>query len=98
MTETPDLFAPQPRARNSDPATSHKAAAAFRGKPCHSHYVAIMGALWRPMSAREIAKCTGMTMEQVCRRLPELQQRGEVAPTGEERDGCRVWTKINKNR
>jgi len=54
-----------------------------------------MGALWRPMTGREIGKLAGMTMEQASRRLPELEQRGEVRPTGEERDGCRVWARVN---
>jgi len=31
--QQPDLFTPQPRARNSDPQTSQDAARAFRGKP-----------------------------------------------------------------
>ena len=92
---TPDLFSPQPRARATDPQTSHDAARAFRGKPCRNHYLLILGVMHRPMTGREIAKLTGLSMEQVCRRLPELEQRGEVRPTGEERDGCRVWARVN---
>jgi hypothetical protein len=93
---TPDLFAPQPRARNTDPSTSHAAAASMLGDPCRCQRAAILGVLWRPMTAGEIGRLTGLSMEQVCRRLPELEQGGHARPTGQERPGpsgrlCRVW-------
>lgn len=82
----------EPMARADDPDTSKRAAARFRGKPWRSHYVAIRGVLgMKPMTGKEIAKLTGLTFEQVARRLPELETRGEARPTGVERDGCREW-------
>ena len=84
----------EPLARAGDPSTSKRAAVRMRGLPCRSHYVAIMGALWRPMTGKDIARLTGLTFEQVARRLPELQTRGEIRPTGVERDGCREWERV----
>ena len=98
--QQPDLFTPQPRARNSDPQTSQDAARAFRGKPCRNHYLLILGVMHRPMTGREIAKLTGLSMEQVCRRLPELDRAGLARPTDVVRrsrsgHGERVWEAIH---
>jgi len=84
----------EPLARSTDPDTSKRAAARMRGHPCRSHYVAIMGALWRPMTGKDIARLTGLTFEQVARRLPELETRGEIRPTGQVRDGAREWERV----
>ena len=84
----------EPLARSSDPDTSKRAAVRMRGHPCRSHWVAIHGCMWRPMTGKEIAKLTGLTFEQVARRLPEMQTRGEVRPTGNERDGAREWERV----
>ena len=84
-------------ARATDPATSHAAAAQSRAF-AWDHRTAILGCLWRPMIASEIAKLTGMTVEQVCRRLPELEKDGLVKLTGIERKNAmgrafRKWEK-----
>lgn len=98
MNLTPDLFAPQPAARRSDPATSH-AAAASMGKAARDHHEAILGVLWRPMTIYHIAKLTGLDHVQVARRMPELEQLGQVRPTGGTEAGpsgrqCRVWERV----
>ena len=87
-------------ARASDPITSVIAgerAALFAGK----HYPRIMQALEdeKTLTAGEIAQVTGMSVEQVCRRLPELQARGQVQVVqfeGEDllRNGYRVWEQV----
>jgi hypothetical protein len=92
---TPDLFSPRPLARNADPATSHQAAENARAF-ARDHYALILGVLWRPMIGPEVAMFTGLTMEQVCRRLPELEQLSQVRRTGSTRTGpkgtsCREW-------
>jgi hypothetical protein len=91
---TPDIFQPQPRARKTDPATSHEAAAKFRGKACRSHYVAIMGTLWKPRIPPEIAALTGLTVVQIDRRRRELLDRGAIRLTGGEREGYQEWAKV----
>ena len=98
MNNTPDLFAPQPRARNNDPATSH-AAATSMVKISHDHHLRILGVLWKPMTIYHIATLTGLDHVQVARRMPELEQMGHArttggtapSPSGRE---CRLWEKI----
>jgi hypothetical protein len=81
----------EPRARATDPETSQAAAARMRGKACRSHFVAIMGALWRPMIPPEIAKLTGLDVVQIDRRRKELLDRGAIRLTGRVRDGYQEW-------
>lgn len=87
-------------ARASDPITSVIAgerAALFAGK----HYARILAALddEKTLTAGELAQARGMSVEQVCRRLPELQVRGQVQVVqfeGEDllRNGYRVWEAV----
>jgi len=63
----------RPLARNADPDTSHAAGRSAR-KWSVTHRDQILGVLWRPMIAAEIAKFTGLTVVQVDRRMPELEQ------------------------
>lgn len=86
------------RARNTDPATSHMAAATvhyFAG----GHHLRILGALqqYGPMSAHEIATKTGLSMVQVDRRVVELGRSGQahvvpnVTRPSQSGRACRVW-------
>lgn len=84
------------RARLFDPITSQQAAekaAVFSG----SHYKRIEAALdCEPMTAKEIAGVTQLTVVQIDRRLPELERKGKtevVKAAGVEltRNGFRVW-------
>lgn len=82
-----------PRARLSDPSTSH--AAAQKAKAfAWSHRDRILGCMWREMTAAEIAKCTALTVVQVDRRMIELERAQEVMLTGAERGGMREWRKV----
>lgn len=84
---TPDLFALQPgssigpRARRTDPHTSKDAAASASGVASR-HRVACLICLrfygHNGMTGHEIAAKTGLTVEQVCRRLPELHEQGTI--------------------
>ena len=91
-----DDIRPVPRARRSDPITSH-AAADGASRFAASHAGRILEALQAgPASAKQIAAATGLTLVQVDRRLPELQRDGFVEVLHEGgvdlvRDGCRVW-------
>ncbi|MEB3198434.1 MAG: hypothetical protein VKP62_14635, partial [Candidatus Sericytochromatia bacterium] len=86
------LFAPSTRARASDPVTSHQAAE--RAAPAASGQRACVLAVLRQygdLTYREIdQRLNWHTGAQ--RRLPELERLGLARPTGDERDGCRVWT------
>ena len=71
-----DLFAPYtdtPRARNTDPATSHLAAERIRPK-LRAQQQAVLDALakWPGSTAVELAKVSGLDRYLVSRRLPEL--------------------------
>ncbi|MEB3196134.1 MAG: hypothetical protein VKP62_02925, partial [Candidatus Sericytochromatia bacterium] len=86
------LFAPETRARATDPVTSHQAAE--RAAPAASGQRACVLAVLRQygdLTYREIdQRLNWHTGAQ--RRLPELERLGLARPTGDERDGCRVWT------
>lgn len=96
----PDLFDARLLARRSDPHTSK--IAAVRVKEFGSGHVArILETLSRCGSATidEIAKRTDLTAVQTARRLPEMQARGLVEPTGGTRLSAsgrpeRVWKLI----
>lgn len=69
-------------ARNTDPVTSHLAAATvyqFAG----NHIEQIVSALHQfgPMTADEIATRTSLDKYQICRRLPEAEKAGMVKAT-----------------
>lgn len=89
MTDDDD----RPLARATDPATSHYAAErAKRWIP--THIDCILGVLWRPMIPPEIAKCTGLTIEQIDRRRREMLDRDLVRLTGRVRDGYQEIEKV----
>ena len=67
-------------ARATDPDTSHMAADAldFRNR----HFKAILHVLTHPMGKDSIAGYSGLSGEQVCRRLTEMYRAGLIEPTG----------------
>jgi hypothetical protein len=82
-----------PKARRRDPSTSHAAAKAAERFQA-SHAGRIIAALQvHPMTAKEISAHTGLSVEQVCRRLPECPDARVMTVGGHplERDGFRVW-------
>ena len=93
-----DLFswAETPRARNTDPDTSHYTAERA-GSLAAQHYDAIKRALATgPGTIYQLADITGLSHVQVARRLPELEKFGLAETTGETRSSpsgrpCRVW-------
>jgi predicted Rossmann fold nucleotide-binding protein DprA/Smf involved in DNA uptake len=70
-----------PRARNGDALTSHEAAERAKAF-AQDHRASILGVMWRPMTADAVARVTGLSIEQVCRRLPEMEREGTVRLTG----------------
>jgi hypothetical protein len=84
---------PAPRARRSDPSTSHAAATRASGIAV-SHRNLIMAALdGRELNIYEMGARCGLTHVQVARRMLELQDMRLAHPTDRRRDGCRVWAK-----
>jgi hypothetical protein len=80
-----------PRARKSDPDTSHRAASRVSGVVV-DHRNRIMAVLVGRMTIKEIARAIGsLDHVQVARRMPELEEQGRARPTDERRDGCRCW-------
>ena len=94
-----DLFtwATTPRARTTDPETSHAAARSMTGT-ASEHHERILGALevHGDLTSEQIADRCGLRMEQVCRRMKELERSGKAEPTSERRRNrngatARVW-------
>jgi predicted Rossmann fold nucleotide-binding protein DprA/Smf involved in DNA uptake len=80
------LFAP-PRARATDPATSH-AAAKRAASTAGGHREAIVEALAAgPAGQTEIARRAGLTVAAVSKRLKELRDAGRIERFGECRSG-----------
>ncbi len=95
-----DCQSGHPRARNSDPWTSHAAAASLDDDVTARLYRIIIAALKVAAGTQyEIADLTGLDHYQVNKRLPELERLGLAKPTGETRPGpsgrqCRVWAAV----
>lgn len=88
--------------RSSDPVTSVMAAERA-AKFSSGHYAKIADCLSgdASMTAREIATRCAMSVEQVCRRLPEMQRAGMVVVVQHKDtdlviDGYRAWKAIVK--
>ena len=76
-----------PRARRTDPATSHEAAAAIAesGELGRQQRLVLEGVRrWPGLTSLELATKLGLDRHQVARRLPELLSRG-FARQGEPR-------------
>lgn len=50
-----------------------------------------MAALSEDLTPREIAERSGVDYVAVQRRMAELERMGLAEPTGDTRNGCRVW-------
>jgi len=72
-----------PRARNSDPATSHAAAAAVTTAAGHYGLIHAALILFGPSGKDRIAALAGIDPSQAARRLPEMRRLGLVGLTGE---------------
>ena len=72
-----------PRARNSDPATSHAAAAAVTTAAAHYGLIHAALILFGSSGKDRIASLAGLDQSQVARRLPEMRRLGLVGLTGE---------------
>lgn len=71
----------KPRARKSDPETSHAAAAQVIKSGTHEkHYKAIIDALWSEdgRTSDEIAKAAGLDRVAAARRMKELETAGKI--------------------
>jgi predicted ArsR family transcriptional regulator len=72
----------EPRARRSDPVTSHQAAASAK-ELAQQHHILILGALMAgPAGVDRIAATTRLTSYQVSKRMSELERAGAARPTG----------------
>lgn len=88
----------RPRARRRDPATSHDAAKRAE-RFARTHAGRILDAFKNDLhpdewwSAADLARSSGLTVEQVCRRLPEIAALQVVTYNGQEvtKDGYRMW-------
>jgi len=87
----PDNF---PRVRTNDPETSHAAAAQIMNIVA-DHYSLIVSALDKPGTIYDIAERTGLDVNQVARRMGELEILLLVRTEGKAKGGtgrlCRVW-------
>jgi len=84
-----------PRARATDPATSHMAA--DRSYSFYkSHAANILSAIkHRPgQTAAYYSAITGLTVVQIDRRLPEMERKGLIRTTGAIYNGYRAWEAV----
>jgi hypothetical protein len=94
-----------PLARNTDPATSHAAAASAKELQS-KHHLLIFNHLVKPYSfyrgqtIYEIAEGTGLDHNAVARRMSELERLTLAYPKGERKGAsgrmCRVWWAQNE--
>lgn len=90
----------RPRARRTDPQTSHDAAAAMR-RAATAQASKVFAALkkMQKAGAEQIGLLCTMPAYTVRKRLPELQDAGLVSPTGQRRQTMsgrseRIWSVI----
>lgn len=88
------------RARKTDPSTSHTAAKNAE-RFAATHAGRIMAELRKGVAtAHRLAELTGLSVEQCCRRLPELQKANLAEPMSHEDGaevvvgGFRVWRAV----
>jgi hypothetical protein len=90
----PDFF-DLPLARDTDPTTSHEAAARVGEFASEHHQAIILALTGRKGTIYQIGEWTGLTHVQVARRMVELERGGIARPDGtaEGPTGrqCRVW-------
>jgi predicted HTH transcriptional regulator len=100
MNLTFDNITPANRARRTDPETSHTAARNAE-RFAASHAGRILAALKQgPRTAYGLSAMTGLTVEQIDRRLPELKRDGLATVMTDELGqaivvgGYRVWRAV----
>lgn len=90
-----DLFDP-PRARRSDPLSSHEAAdkvsRSGRARLQAQHALALVRE-YPGSTSKELAELSGMDRYALARRLPELEQGGLITRTSEGSKELRWWPK-----
>ena len=81
-----------PRARATDPATSHMAAERS-AQFALSHAARILSVLRYEGAGtpEHIARYTGLSIVQIDRRLHEMQAKGLIRTTGAVHNGFRAW-------
>lgn len=84
-----------PRARRTDPSTSH-AAAKKAEKFATGHFALIRNTLkdHGPGTYKEIAGRCGLERHAVGRRLKDMREAGLIRATDAERDGCTVMEAV----
>jgi predicted transcriptional regulator len=99
-TDFGPLFS-EPKARKSDPPTSHAAAQSrgLRGQKLLVYQALADG----PAGQTELGQRIGMDAHRVNKRLADLESEGLAAPTGDEvrnAGGCleRVWRRIENSK
>lgn len=91
----PDLFDFIPRARATDPATSHVAAARVTASGAAGRQAAVVRAALGAhpgVTSAELAAACGLDRYQTARRLPELRKLGQARNGGPR--VCRVTGKL----
>lgn len=88
-------FTEAPRARATDPATSHMAADRSH-KFSEGHATKILRAIKHMprQTAAYYSQMTGLTVVQIDRRLPEMERKGLIRTTGAVHNGFRAWEAV----
>lgn len=93
-----DIHTQHPRARSTDPVTSHLAAA-HAERFIGNHRDRILKALEHPGTAYDIAERSGLEYHAVQRRLKELERDGQAERLVAKVSGprgvpCGVWARV----
>ena len=85
----------EPRARNTDPASAHSAAAHI-GRSALRLQEIVEQCLreYGPQTTHEIAERTGLTVVTVSPRIKPLRLLGRVRASGDRREGRSVWEAV----
>jgi len=79
-------------ARNSDPNTSHRAAARVDSTRLQKLVLATLLKVGvRGATTKEIAVMTGNIRDTISPRMVDLEAKGCIARTHDRREGCIVW-------
>ena len=88
--EQGELFA---YARNTDPETSHQAAATVDANALEERALGVLRSEGN-LNTKEMSELTGIHVNSLSPRMKPLELKGLVRRTDEKRGGCIVWEAV----
>ena len=91
LQENQQYFSGWPRARRTDPATSHEAAQTVDTTKMENAVLSTLGLYRSGLTSKEIADLSGFSLVTISPRMKPLEAKGKVVRTTDRRDKCTVW-------